>query len=135
MASGRVNTQALETLVCTGCAQEQPRDSFYVDGRGYRVKRCKTCTKAHNLEWRRSNPDRVRAIQRRYRYGTDGTEFADVCVICGSVDDLHIDHDHVTNQVRGKLCGPCNRGLGLFKDDPQRLRSAADYMEALSDTR
>jgi hypothetical protein len=32
-------------------------------------------------------------------------------------------------QVRRLLCDNCNTGLGLFGDDPGRLRTAADYLE------
>ena len=41
-----------------------------------------------------------------------------------------IDHDHGTGNVRGVLCHACNVSLGLFGDDPVRLRRAADYLEA-----
>lgn len=41
----------------------------------------------------------------------------------------HIDHDHITGQVRAVLCTRCNLGLGMFDDDPARLRAAADYIE------
>ncbi len=40
----------------------------------------------------------------------------------------HIDHDHVTGQIRGLLCARCNLGLGNFSDDPELLAAAARYV-------
>ncbi|MGH9033187.1 MAG: endonuclease VII domain-containing protein, partial [Acidimicrobiia bacterium] len=51
------------------------------------------------------------------------------CPICGKPDPEHVDHDHVTNQVRGVLCFNCNGGLGQFRDDMQALRNAIEYLE------
>ena len=48
--------------------------------------------------------------------------------LCGRSKDLAIDHDHVTDQLRGLLCDDCNIGLGLYHDDPQRLMNAALYI-------
>ncbi len=50
------------------------------------------------------------------------------CEICGTIDNLVIDHCHKTMQVRGVLCVTCNLGLGAFKDQPKLLLRAAEYL-------
>lgn len=43
--------------------------------------------------------------------------------------ETHIDHDHVTNKVRGLLCKNCNLGLGFFKDNISSILAAAEYLK------
>ena len=62
-------------------------------------------------------------------------EAVSACSLCGSelswqMRSCHIDHDHKTGAFRGFLCQLCNMGLGMFRDDPALLRTAAEYMEA-----
>ena len=40
-----------------------------------------------------------------------------------------VAHDHRTGSVRGVLCGPCNRGLGHFRDAPGLCDRAALYLQ------
>ena len=66
-----------------------------------------------------------------------------VCAICrgddpGTGKRFAIDHDHSCcpgrrscgKCVRGLLCQKCNRGLGLFNDDPERLEAAVRFLIA-----
>jgi hypothetical protein len=61
-----------------------------------------------------------------------------VCAICKNpqkwtqTKNLVIDHDHKTNTRRGLLCVHCNSMLGQAHDNPDILRSAADYLEKYS---
>ncbi len=60
-----------------------------------------------------------------------------VCAICrlketsinkGTKQKLSIDHDHITNKIRGLLCGSCNRGIGMFKDNTFIMKQAIAYL-------
>ena len=50
------------------------------------------------------------------------------CNICGTTHNLHIDHCHKTNKIRGYLCRNHNTALGKFNDDVEELRSAIEYL-------
>lgn len=43
---------------------------------------------------------------------------------------FHVDHDHVTGQVRRILCRNCNAGIGHFAEDIGRLTCAVEYLLA-----
>lgn len=60
-----------------------------------------------------------------------------VCAICknpeqairrGRPCDLAVDHDHGTGEVRQLLCSWCNTGLGYFRDSPELLALARQYL-------
>lgn len=93
-------------------------------------------------KWNRENPEKIRAKSLRIHLRTFGLtpemfqEMLDAqgggCAICGGLERkghaLSVDHCHATGKVRGLLCGNCNRGLGLYKDNPERLIKAAEYL-------
>lgn len=51
------------------------------------------------------------------------------CQICGVRPATAWDHDHATGKIRGRLCSPCNTGIGGLGDDPEILRRAITYLE------
>jgi hypothetical protein len=78
--------------------------------------------------------------RRRKLYGISNDDFREIleiqenkCLICKELfsdNNLpHVDHCHCSGELRGILCGTCNRALGLFKDRPDLCRAAADYLE------
>lgn len=55
------------------------------------------------------------------------------CAICREPAGelaLAADHDHASGAIRGLLCSRCNNGLGSFRDDPELLRTAVEYLNA-----
>lgn len=44
-------------------------------------------------------------------------------------NQLHIDHCHTTNTVRGLLCMTCNVGLGMLGDNIEGLEKALQYLK------
>jgi hypothetical protein len=56
-----------------------------------------------------------------------------VCKICHEPPkkgrQLSVDHCHNSNKIRGLLCSTCNSGLGHFKDDPELLKAAIEYLQ------
>ena len=62
------------------------------------------------------------------------------CKICGKHESefdrkLSVDHNHTTGKIRGLLCGNCNTGLGLFKDNKELLLKSVDYLKEDEDAR
>jgi len=76
---------------------------------------------------RECKPCQVNRYQRRLYGIAPGP--GDSCQICGATANLHVDHCHATEMVRGILCKDCNIGLGFFHDDTDRLKKAIEYLE------
>jgi hypothetical protein len=134
---------------CTHCLQQKDESQFYTYTKQDKHKTgalhacCKQCQKEKRTAHRKANPSMAYAAARRAKikrlFGITPEDydqmFSDqlgVCAIClrASPDGrrLHIDHDHATKVVRGLLCHDCNRGLGIFKDDLNRLSRAIEYL-------
>jgi hypothetical protein len=57
-----------------------------------------------------------------------------LCEICNQKcsvgDELSIDHDHVTGNIRGMLCRKCNAGIGLLQDSSEIILKAYNYISS-----
>lgn len=131
---------------CSRCHKSKPVDEFHNNKSSKDGKQscCKVCNLSRVKDWQEKNADRFKASwstpevtfrQRARRYGLSVeelenliAEFKGVCPLCGRVEDLVIDHCHVTNRVRGLLCGACNKALGVLGDSEEGLMKALDYL-------
>lgn len=100
---------------------------------------------AKNKEWKDSNKeksaiaDRASSIKRKYglsleQYDKMVESQGNRCALCfreySEFDgNFHVDHNHRTGAVRGLLCPPCNKGLGMFNDNLGRVKNAVIYLE------
>jgi len=95
--------------------------------RYYRKNRAKINAAKRTPEWRARN----NVYKRKWRGYPEPTHpYPTACEICGQATQkaLHLDHDHITGAFRGWLCGPCNLGIGSFRDNSDLLVSAARYI-------
>lgn len=82
-----------------------------------------TDKKARNKELR---------LKRHFNISMDEyNRLGNVCAVCGRTGktrEISVDHDHKTGLTRGRLCMRCNKGIGLFGDNPDLLTTAAEYL-------
>lgn len=125
--------------ICTNCNLQKPFEEFHKK-KNYYEGRCKLCTNERKRKHRANNKDMVRAWNKKRNPGWDINRYnqyvelqGNRCAICGTDNPILVDwccdHDHNTNQARGLLCVNCNAGLGYFKDNPESLQSAIDYLK------
>ncbi len=96
--------------------------------------------RAYYYRHRENRLDVQRGVNYRIPRGTYEAVFIQQqgrCAICrraergrykGRLKNLAVDHDHGTGQIRALLCQDCNRGIGSFRHDPDRLRAAIAYL-------
>jgi hypothetical protein len=128
---------------CIGCKETKPLNSFHrritaIDGR---LNLCKECNCLRVRKWNAKNKPSLKNKNLITQYGINLKEYNDFkvfcdykCSICGCHESkysrqLAVDHDHKTGTVRGLLCIKCNKGLGLFEDNIELLKSAINYLE------
>lgn len=112
----------------THCPQGHPYDEENTRHTTSGGRRCKTCDYNRNRE-----------KQFQDKYGLTVEQYQIMCLIQNNLcaicceepeENLHVDHDHVTGEVRGLLCNNCNNGLGRFKDNIESLENAILYLRA-----
>lgn len=131
--------------LCTKCKIEKPFEDFYTKGSEGYNSWCKACCRENVRKHYAERPDYYHDKRLRREFGITLEDYQSLhrsqdgkCAICGSTEsrvrksgkreDLMVDHDHETGEIRGLLCHRCNTMLGHAQDDPGRLRKAASYL-------
>ena len=119
------------TKWCSRCESHKPVDDFYINKgvqSGLAVY-CKPCEAEYKWGWRIEQLYGITKADYERMLEAQGG----VCAICGGLDPktgrrLSVDHDHETGEVRGLLCGPCNRGVGLLGDTREKVQRVVTYL-------
>ena len=105
--------------VCKGCGDQF---DICIKKSGYCSNKCRSVHKSYKI----SVKDYDKLLK----------EQDHKCAICNIQFDenskkyrqINIDHNHKTLEVRGILCSPCNRALGLLKENVQSIQNMIKYI-------
>lgn len=114
------------------------RDAHRTEAKAYRDSH-----KEESRVYKAANQGAYKAAQLKRRHGITLEQYNAMleaqdnrCAGCNSVFDLSnkgstpcVDHCHNTGKIRGILCGNCNKGIGLLKDNIQTLNNLINYLE------
>ena len=126
---------------CKVCLIEKPLTDFYFhkNSKDGCLARCKKCIS----DQRKVNysPDKALNAVLKSRYGISKEQYESKleaqnhqCAICRTTDPgkyhgrFCVDHNPLTNEVRGLICHNCNSALGNFKDNALVLLNAVNYL-------
>jgi len=139
---------------CKDCRKEKvkiSRRSRDENIPGYRKERLLK-KKLYDMQMREKDPLflRKKSLWNYYRMTLEQYEMMlinqeGVCAICKEPPTLantkgkgflEVDHDHSCCStkkscgecIRGLLCNPCNVGIGRFRDNPEKLMAAIEYL-------
>jgi len=144
----------MKMKICSKCKVEKELSNFYErkDAQGGYRSICKPCHNSDGLKRYRKNGGSEARKKITYKwniknlYNLETEDFNNMyeeqggkCLICDTElrnvfkeiegSKTVVDHCHDTEQVRGLLCGTCNSGIGLLKDDIELLKKAIKYLE------
>jgi hypothetical protein len=93
---------------------------------------CRECLRVATRKW--NLPAKYKITAERFDEMLKAQSYK--CACCGIDFDLtgkqhnkpHVDHNHVTNEVRELLCGNCNLAAGKVKDSSDVAAKLAAYL-------
>lgn len=124
---------------CRECKEVKSSSEFYYNRGRSRELDCKKCRNRKDSKKKSgtaAHKKNVKRYQLKAWYGLTLEEYEQMlgeqdsaCAICNQyMKPVYVDHSHKTGKVRGLLCMTCNSGLGMFKDNPELLEKAIEYL-------
>jgi len=126
--------ETYEDKICTTCGINKPFDAYSINqyGKNNRILRRPVCIECYSKK--KKIPSRLRnEYENRYPRPKIGTNFH--CPVCDKIkehkfnNDICLDHNHDTGEIRGYLCGSCNASIGKFHEDTETLKRAILWLE------
>jgi hypothetical protein len=129
---------------CVACAKENSKRRVAASAEWKRENKDRV-NKNNRLRYNSLSPEEKKERMRRQQMALYGLTLEDydnmlqeqggVCACCGKPElkegrtNLCVDHNHETGKVRALLCDYCNRGIGYFTDNIDKLRNCVLYLE------
>lgn len=133
---------------CGQCGVIQPVENFTNKGKGKLSAFCKTCLASYMRKYYSNHTNKQKHLDLQKtnlykKYGLTQEEaivlkdrYDGKCWICLTVEGTSFDHDHACcpglgscgKCVRAWLCKQCNSALGGFRDDPDVVERAQQYL-------
>jgi hypothetical protein len=123
--------------------RNENKDIIHKKQKAWYIKNRKELLKQQKL-FRKSHPTYQLNIHLKHKFGITLDQYNQmlesqngVCAICNNfeieknqygIKRLSVDHNHQTGKIRGLLCTKCNTGLSFFKDKPDLLIKANNYL-------
>lgn len=115
----------LHTKICRRCGQRKNKqDCFWKDknNRDRYSNLCKTCYQISN-----------KIVKNHHKTAGPPPPFCECCGKKPTTKPLCLDHDHITDEVRGWLCDQCNVAIGHLGDSIEGVEKALIYLKRARD--
>lgn len=123
--------------------REEQREDRRIKSSAYYHLHKREISVARKAAWREIGSKKFRSYDLMRKYGLKVEDYDAMlkqqnggCAVCGSSSSglsdtraLAIDHNHQTGKIRGVLCHPCNRALGLLREDEKIIMSLLKYKQ------
>lgn len=129
----RINN-LITAKTCSKCKVEKDISNFSFDRSKPSIYRadCKECRKAVTRRYYSLNKEKFKDYHNKQKYSITSEEYksliANGCEVCGSFENLVVDHDHKSGKVRGCLCNSCNCAEGYLKGDINIMLNLIEYV-------